>query len=102
MKASKKVAALALAASLAGCAGVSNQQLSAQHEPIRTIALITVPSPAQYRTTDYGSKAGMFGAFGGVAIASSAEKMSDALTKAVKDSSFEYSRAMQAAVTDQL
>jgi hypothetical protein len=48
-----------LAVLIAGCGGVTLQQFDPKGEPIRTIALISVPNPVQYEATDYGSKAGM-------------------------------------------
>jgi hypothetical protein len=97
-----RLALLALAASLSACATISQQQFNPQAESIHTIALISVADPVEYRTTDYGSKAGLLGPIGGAAIASGAAKMTAALTQAVKESKFDYSRAMQAALTEQL
>jgi hypothetical protein len=91
-----------VAALAAGCGGVSSQQFNPQGQTIRTIALISVPNPAQYDAVDYGGKAGMFGAVGGAVIAADAKTMSEALTKAAKDASFDYSREMQAAVAERL
>jgi hypothetical protein len=95
-------AAVALAVLSAGCAGVSSQQFNAQGEPLKTIAFINVPNPVQYEAVDWGSEAGMFGAVGGVAIQADAKTMSEALTKAAKEASFDYSREMQAAVAERL
>jgi hypothetical protein len=95
-------AILAIAALVAGCGGVPSQQFDPKGEPVRTIALISVPSPAQYEAVDYGGKAGMFGAIGGTVIAADAKTMSETLTKAAKESSFDYGREMQAAVTERL
>jgi hypothetical protein len=95
-------AAVGLAVLIAGCGGVTLQQFDPKSEPIRTIALISVPNPVQYEATDYGSKAGMFGAIGGAAIAAEAKTMSETLTKAAREANFDYSREMQAAVTERL
>src|SRR5262249_59605998 len=97
-----RTAAVGLAVLSAGCAGVSSQQFNPQGEPLKTIALINVPNPAQYQAVDYGSKAGMFGAIGGVAIAVDAKTISETLTKAAKEASFDYSREMQAAGAERL
>src|SRR5262245_8300564 len=97
-----RTAAVGLAVLSAGCAGVSSQQFNPQGEPLKTIALINVPNPAQYEAVDYGSKAGMFGAIGGAAIAAEAKTMSETLTKAAREANFDYSREMQAAVTERL
>jgi len=97
-----RTAALGLAVLSAGCAGVSSQQFDSQGEPLKTIALINVPNPVQYEAVDWGSKAGMFGAVGGVAIQADAKTMSEALTKAAKEASFDYSREMQTAVAERL
>src|SRR5499426_2114238 len=99
---SLRTATLCLATLIAGCGGVTLQQFDPKGEPIRTIALISVPNPVQYDAVDYGSKAGMFGAIGGAAIAADAKTMSEALTKAAKEASFDYSREMQAAVAERL
>src|SRR5262249_13038999 len=95
-------AAVGLAVLSAGCVGVSPQQFNPQGEPLKAIALIDVPNPAQYQASDYGSKAAMFGAVGGVAIALDAKTMSETLTAAAKEASFDYGREMQAAVTERL
>lgn len=99
---SSKIAALVLAASVAGCGGVASQKFNPQAESIKTIALITVPNPVQYQTVDWGGKASFFGALGGAATQADAKTMSLALTQAVKESRFEYSRAMQASLAEQL
>lgn len=99
---SLRTATLCLAALIAGCGGVTLQQFDPKSEPIRTIALISVPNPVQYEATDYGSKAGVFGAIGGAAIAADAKTMSETLTKAAREANFDYSREMQAAVTERL
>jgi len=97
-----RTVALGIAVLAAGCGGVASQQFDPKGEPIRTIALISVPNPAVYEAVDYGSKAGMFGAIGGTVIAADAKTMSETLTKAARDASFDYSREMQAAVTERL
>jgi len=97
-----RAAAAGLAVLSAGCAGVSSQQFNPQGEPLKTIAFIDVPNPAQYEAVDYGSKAGMFGAIGGAAIALDAKTMSETLTTAAKEARFDYSREMQAAVAERL
>lgn len=97
-----KIATLGLAALVAACGGASSQQFNPQGETIKTIALITVPNPTQYQAVDWGGKASLFGAVGGVATQADAKTMSRALTKAVKDANFDYSRAMQAALADRL
>src|SRR5262245_38900881 len=100
---SLRTAALGLTVLAVGCAtGVSSQQFNPQGETVRTIALISVPNPVQYTAVDYGSKAGMFGAIGGAAIAADAKTMSETLTKAAADARFDYSREMQAALVDRL
>src|SRR5262245_25348519 len=99
---SLRTATLGLAALIAGCGGVTLQQFDPKGEPIRTIALISVPNPDQYEAADYGSKAGMFGAIGGAAIAAEAKTMSETLTKAAREANFDYSREMQAAVSERL
>src|SRR5499433_3030342 len=99
---SLRTATLCLATLIAGCGGVTLQQFDPKGEPIRTIALISVPNPDQYEAVDYGSKASMFGAIGGVAIAAEAKTMSETLTKAAREVNFDYSREMQAAVTERL
>jgi hypothetical protein len=93
---------VATALLLAGCGGAPSQQFDPKGEPLKTIALISVPSPVQYEAVDYGGKAGMFGALGGAAIAADAKTMSEALTKATKAASFDYGREMQAAMTERL
>jgi len=95
-------AILAAAALVAGCGGAPSQQFDPKGEPLRTIALIAVPSPVQYEAVDYGGKAGMFGAIGGAVIAADAKTMTEALTKATKAASFDYGREMQAALTERL
>src|SRR5215475_6403369 len=97
-----RTAAVGLAVLSAGCAGVASQQFNPQGEPLKTIALINVPNPAQYQAVDYGSKAGMFGAIGGAVMAAEAKTMSETLTVAAKEASFDYSREMQAAVAERL
>src|SRR5262245_33615952 len=97
-----RTAAVALAVLSAGCGGVTLQQFDPKGEPIKTIALISVPNPDQYEAVDYGSPAGMFGAIGGAAIAAEAKTMSETLTKAAREANFDYSREMQAAVTERL
>src|SRR5262249_52891916 len=98
-----RTAAVGLAVLSAGCAGgVPSQEFNPQGEPLKTIALIDVPNPAQYQAVDYGSTAGMFGAIGGAAIAADAKTMSETLTTAAKEASFDYSREMQAAVAERL
>jgi len=99
---SLRTATLCLATLIAGCGGVNLQQFDPKGVPIRTIALISVPNPDQYEAVDYGSKASMFGAIGGVAIAAEAKTMSETLTKAAREVNFDYSREMQAAVTERL
>src|SRR5215510_11033623 len=99
---SLRTATLCLAVLIAGCSGVTLQQFDPKREPIRTIALISVPNAVQYEATDYGSKAGMFGAIGAAAMTVDAKTMSEALTKAAREANFDYSREMQAAVTERL
>src|SRR5262245_62658934 len=98
----RRTATLCLATLIAGCGGVSLQQFDPKGLPIRTIALISVPNPDQYETVDYGSKPRMFGAIGGAAIAAEAKTMSETLTKTAQEANFDYSREMQAAVTERL
>jgi hypothetical protein len=97
-----KTAALGFAALLAGCGGPSSQPFNPQSEAIKTIALITVPDPSQYQAVDWGGKASLFGAVGGVATQADATTMSLALSTAAKEANFEYSREMQTAVADRL
>lgn len=95
-------AIVAAALVLAGCGGAPSQQFDPKGEPIRTIALISVPNPALYEAVDYGGKAGMFGAIGGAVIAADAKTMSETLTKVAREANFDYSREMQTAVTERL
>jgi hypothetical protein len=97
-----KIGAACLAALVAGCGGASSQQFDPRREAIKTIALITVPAPSQYQAVDWGGKASLFGAAGGVATQADAKTMSVALTKAAKDANFEYSREMQTALAERL
>src|SRR5215510_4070558 len=99
---SLRTATLCLATLIAGCGGVTLQQFDPKGEAIRTVALISVPNPDQYEAADYGSKAGMFGAIGGAAIAAEAKTMSETLTKAAREANFDYSREMQTAVSERL
>jgi hypothetical protein len=96
-----RTAAVGLAVLIAGCGGVTLQQFDPKGEPIRTIALISVPNPLQYEATD-PSVGSMFGAIGGVAIAAEAKTMSETLTKAAREANFDYGREMQAAVAERL
>src|SRR5262245_28630024 len=98
---SLRTVTLCLAALIAGCGGVALQQFASKSEPIRTIALISIPNPEQYEAAD-GSKASMFGVIGAAAMTVDAKTMSEALTKAAREANFDYSREMQAAVTERL
>src|SRR5262249_27513255 len=98
-----RAAVVGLAVLSAGCTGVSSQQFTSQGEPLKTIAFINVPNPVQYEAVDWGGGAGMIGgAVAGVAIQAEARTMSEALTKAAKEASFDYSREMQTAVAERL
>jgi hypothetical protein len=96
-----RTAAVGLAVLIAGCGGVTLQQFDPKGEPIRTIALISVPNPVQYEAAD-GSKASTFGVIGAAAMTADAKTMSETLTKAAREANFDYSREMQAAVTERL
>src|SRR5262245_21877861 len=98
-----RIAAVGLAILSAGCAGVSSQQFDPKGEPLKTIAFINVPNPVQYEAVDWGGGAGMIGgAVAGIAVQAEAKTMSEALTRAAKEASFDYSREMQTAVSERL
>lgn len=102
MKPGKYLLVFTAFAALLGCAGTNYQQYDAKRDPVHSIALLTVPNPSQYQVVDWGGKASLFGAVGGVATQVSARTMSQAFTAAVKTARFDYGREMQATITERL
>lgn len=102
MRPGKYLLAVAASVVIVGCAGSSYQQYDAKRNPVHSIALLTIPNPSQYQVVDWGGKASLFGAAGGIATQASARTMSAAFSAAVKTVRFDYSREMQATVIQRL
>jgi hypothetical protein len=97
------VLVLAVVVLLSGCAFAPYQPLdAANRQKIKTIGLVSVPNPAQYRGTAFSNPALLFGALGGAVAGASAESRSAALDSLLRGAGFDYGKRMEKALASEL